>query len=39
MEDIVYIVFTTGMPLCHEVLPQALARGVKIILIYDRLNL
>jgi hypothetical protein len=26
----VYIVFTTGRPLCHEVLPRALARGKKL---------
>jgi hypothetical protein len=25
-----YIVFTTGRPLCHEVLPRALARGTKL---------
>ena len=26
----VYIVFTTGRPLCHEVLPRALARSKKL---------
>jgi hypothetical protein len=26
----VYIVFTTGRPLCHKVLPRALARGKKL---------
>jgi hypothetical protein len=26
----VYIVFTMGRPLCHEVLPRALARGKKL---------
>jgi hypothetical protein len=26
----VYIVFTMGRPLCHEVLPRALAKGKKL---------
>ena len=26
----VYIVFTMGRPLCHKVLPRALARGKKL---------
>ena len=26
----VYIVFTTGRPLCYEALPRALARGKKL---------